>query len=89
MGGEGFMEKLKMLLMGSGGATPPQEPIDEAAPWNTPIGPPPMPRRPMPSPSPSPMMPEAGGDDIGMQVQQLMKQRELAKRLAPEGMWNK
>jgi hypothetical protein len=29
-----------------------------------------------------------GQDDIGMQVQKLMKQREVMKLLAPEQSWN-
>ena len=84
----GFMEKLKALLMGSGGATAPPEAPMEGNPWDVPIGGGVPPRRPMPMPSPSPE-PMGMQDDIGMQVQQLMKQRELAKRLAPEGAWNR
>ena len=88
MGGEGFMEKLKMLLMGSGGSTAPAEPTSDIPPWETPIGPPPMPRRPMPSTSPSPE-PMGMQDDIASQVQALQRQRDIAKRLIPQDIWNK
>jgi hypothetical protein len=81
----GFLEKLKALLMGSQGPTAPSQTTNEGKPWEDPsLSPPP---RPAPSPSPTPGPEEL--DPIGAQVRQLVKQREIEKRLIPESSWNR
>ena len=100
MGGEGFMAKL-MAMLGGGQAPPPEAP-PAGAPWETSQGAPAPPgfhRMPDGSLMRDSAMGGQGGapaapqgppaDDIGMQVQQLLKQREVMKRLAPEGVWNR
>ena len=91
MGGEGgFLDKLKMMLGGGGQAPPPPAPTGN--PWDDPSLAPPTHQMPggqmMPGAQhPGPMASPAPGmqDDITAQVQALMRQREIAKRLLPEG----
>jgi hypothetical protein len=93
MGGEGgFLDKLRQMMMGSRPPTAPPQAMPEGKPWEDPSLAPPMHQMPgsqmMPGAQhPGPM--PTGQDDITAQVQQLMKQREIAKRLIPEQGWNK
>ena len=88
-----FLEKLKMLL---GGKAKEPAPAPEGKPWETPLSTVPgVPMHRMPDGS---MMegashpaggPAGSGNDIDAQVQRLMMQREIAKRLLPQEIWNK
>ena len=84
----GFLEKIKAMLMGGGAPTAPSPATSEAPPWMDPtLAPPP---RPMPPQGPVGGPPAAAPqDDIGMQIQQLLKQREIAKSFVPESSWNR
>lgn len=88
MGGESFFDKIKMLLSGGGGEPVPEPTPMPGKPWEQPMMGQPMMERPMPMASPSPPPVGPPGSDIEMQVRNLIKQREIAKRLAPEGAWN-
>ena len=94
MGGEGFMEKLKMLF--GGGSAPPTEPTPEGKPWEQPMsGAPPagfhrmpdgslMRDAAMPSPSPSPMAPGSVSDDPMALAVELARKREMVKKMVPD-----
>lgn len=91
-----FLEKLKQMIMGSTQPAPTPEPTGK--PWEQPMDPGMTPGfNRMPG---GPLMPDAamhgqGGppaapqDDIGAQIAQLMKQRQVMKMLSPEQTWNK
>jgi hypothetical protein len=93
-----FFEKLKQMLMGSPSPAPSPEPTGK--PWERPLSPemtpgfhrmpggPLMPDAAMQPPPEAPAAPQ-GQEAIGRQIEQLLKQREVAKKFIPEGTWNR
>jgi hypothetical protein len=96
----GFLAKLMAMFGGGGAPAPSPSPSPAGAPWETSPGAPAPPGfhrmpdgalmqgPPMGGPGGPPGAPQGPQDDIGAQVQKLMKQREIMKLLSPEKAWN-
>lgn len=86
----GILDEIKAYLSSTFGQqeAPPPPPINAARPWDSPVFQRPI--RPAGIPSPDQGQPPVTPPDEALALaQQLIRQKEVAKRLIPEQTWNR